>query len=121
MVVVNAVTAFRQLGFLRRLNTLTRMSCPLMLVGDYNVILDARLDYVGQAEILLKCFQLSDRYRLLFPNVAIGTLTIHIGSSISYLSEIKYSICKRLRIAQVILISKSSTSHTANLGSVRSS
>lgn len=53
----------------------------LVLVGDFNAILDAQLDCVGLTNRkgdcknlanLLRYFQLSDRYRLDYPNMLMG-------------------------------------------------
>ena len=97
LVAVYAPTGAGRPEFFRRLEVFLGTSRSLVLVGDWNAILDARLDAAGLTDRrggckslahLLRRFHLSDRYRLDFPNAPMWTWTNRIGSSRSYLDRV---------------------------------
>ncbi len=98
LVAVYAPTGAGRPDFFRRLEPFLGTSRSLVVLGDFNGILDARWDCVGLANNrrggckslvnLLRRFQLSDRYRLDFPNTPLWTWSKRDGSSRSYLDRI---------------------------------
>lgn len=121
-----APTGSGQPDFFRCLEVFPGMSRSLVLVVDWNYILDVHVDCVGLEGIgggsesvasLLSNFQVAGRCRLDNSNAPLWTWTNSIELSSSYLDRI--FVGQQIEIALVVQYSNSSAMQTINLTPVR--